>query len=175
MVSRDTKECCVATLLTDTVTFFCVRAMSQSLFVREQPSFLAQAYRTIELEADVSGTCEQVLALPEAAPFATPVSDEVAPGYSSIVTRPMDLGTVRNGLHRREYAHTADAYADVRQARPPLEGSTPDLLTLWSEKHTHRTFSNSCPHFESCGYKSRTPLPTKCFSMAKANSRRFRC
>ncbi|BDA48817.1 probable pH-interacting protein at C-terminar half [Coccomyxa sp. Obi] len=56
-----------------------------------------------------------VLVLPEAAPFGAPVSDSDAPGYSAVVARPMDLGTLRDGLERREYAHPADAYADVRQ------------------------------------------------------------
>lgn len=64
------------------------------------------------------GCLAQVLALPEAAPFGAPVSDADAPGYSAVVERPMDLGTLRDGLERREYAHPADAYAEVRQVRP---------------------------------------------------------
>ena len=59
-----------------------------------------------------------MLALPEAGPFSAPVTDDVAPGYSAVVARPMDLGTLREGLERREYAHPADAYADVRQVYP---------------------------------------------------------
>lgn len=44
-----------------------------------------------------------------------PVTDKQAPGYSTIVQRPMDLGTIRQNLETRMYSHPAEAYADIRQ------------------------------------------------------------
>ena len=51
----------------------------------------------------------------EAALFSAPVSDADAPGYSSYVSRPMDLGTIKSRLQRKQYQHPADVYADIRQ------------------------------------------------------------
>jgi hypothetical protein len=59
----------------------------------------------------------QVLASVEAQPFAAPVSEGDAPGYAAAVGRPMDLGTLRENVAARAYAHPAQAYADVRQVR----------------------------------------------------------
>lgn len=52
---------------------------------------------------------------PEAALFSEPVSDADAPEYSSIVSQPMDLGTIKSRLQRKKYSHPADVYADIRQ------------------------------------------------------------
>lgn len=79
-----------------------------------------------------------MLSLPEAAPFGAPVSDADAPGYSAVVARPMDLGTLRDGLERREYAHPADAYADVRQVRPVT--FTPAHLLSETKSRGHKQF-----------------------------------
>lgn len=56
-----------------------------------------------------------MLNFPEAVPFEMPVTDKQAPGYSTIVQRPMDLGTIRQNLETRMYSHPAEAYADIRQ------------------------------------------------------------
>lgn len=42
--------------------------------------------------------------LDSAAPFLTPVSEEEAPGYHSVVKEPMDLGTVLNKLKTGAYS-----------------------------------------------------------------------
>lgn len=52
---------------------------------------------------------------PEATLFSAPVSNADAPGYSSIVSRPMDLGTIKSRLQRKKYLHPAEVYADIRQ------------------------------------------------------------
>ena len=52
---------------------------------------------------------------PEAALFSAPVLDADAPGYSSVVSRPMDLGTIKGRLQRKKYLHPAEVYADIRQ------------------------------------------------------------
>lgn len=57
----------------------------------------------------------QIMQQPEAALFSAPVSDADAPGYSSVVGRPMDLGTIKARLQRKQYAHPAEVYADIRQ------------------------------------------------------------
>ena len=57
----------------------------------------------------------QIMQQPEAVLFSAPVSDADAPGYSKIVRRPMDLGTVKGRLQRKQYQHPADVYADIRQ------------------------------------------------------------
>ena len=91
----------------------------------------------------------QTLASVEAKPFSTPVSDEDAPGYAAIVGRPMDLGTVRENVAARVYAHPAQAYADVRQVRrtctharmhgfwevPAVEASTRLPVTTAAKRH----------------------------------------
>jgi hypothetical protein len=61
----------------------------------------------------------QVMKFPEAVPFSAPVTDKQAPGYSTIVQHPMDLGAIRDKLDARAYVHPADAYADVRQVSHP--------------------------------------------------------
>ena len=46
---------------------------------------------------------QAVRQLPTAAPFCSPVTDAVAPGYSSVVSNPMDLGMVQRRLQERAY------------------------------------------------------------------------
>ncbi len=36
-------------------------------------------------------------------PFEAPVTDDMAPGYSREIVRPMDLGTIAKGLKRGDY------------------------------------------------------------------------
>ena len=57
----------------------------------------------------------QIMQQPEAALFSAPVSDADAPGYSAVVSRRMDLGTIKGRLQRKQYPHPADVYADIRQ------------------------------------------------------------
>ena len=66
----------------------------------------------------------QIMQQLEAALFSAPVSDADAPGYSKVVSRPMDLGTVKSRLQRKQYQHPADVYADIRQ----VISSTPNLV-----------------------------------------------
>lgn len=47
-----------------------------------------------------------------------PVLEEHAPGYGALVPDPQDLGSIRERISARAYAHPAQAYADVRQVRP---------------------------------------------------------
>ena len=70
---------------------------------------------------------------PEALLFSAPVSDADAPGYSGMVSRPMDLGTIKGRLQRKKYQHPADVYADIRQVLPStscLRGSSPDQAAV---------------------------------------------
>ncbi len=60
----------------------------------------------------------QIMQQPEAVLFSAPVSDADAPGYSRVVSRPMDLSTIKGRLQRKQYQHPADVYADIRQVAP---------------------------------------------------------
>ena len=67
-----------------------------------------------------TGTSKRTAAYQQAcaSPFLTPVTDEIAPGYSESVQEPMDLGTVRQKLTDGEYGTddgvVARFAADVR-------------------------------------------------------------
>lgn len=37
--------------------------------------------------------------------FAWPVTDNIAPGYSSIITNPMDFSTMRQKIEENQYSH----------------------------------------------------------------------
>ena len=67
------------------------------------PPLLQQGSSDLEAAGSVVQAVSQ---LPTAAPFCSPVTDAVAPGYSSVVSHPMDLGTVQRRLQERGY-HTA--------------------------------------------------------------------
>jgi hypothetical protein len=55
-----------------------------------------------------------VAALPEAALFLRPVTEEDVEGYFDVIKAPMDLGTVRRRLLRKQYGAPAEALADAR-------------------------------------------------------------
>jgi transcription initiation factor TFIID subunit 2 len=55
-----------------------------------------------------------VSALPEAALFLRPVTEEDVEGYFDVIKAPMDLGTVRRRLLRKQYGAPAEALADAR-------------------------------------------------------------
>lgn len=46
--------------------------------------------------------------------FAWPVSDDIAPGYSSIITKPMDFSTIRQKIEENEYPVLIDFINDFR-------------------------------------------------------------
>ncbi|KAG8180474.1 hypothetical protein JTE90_026636 [Oedothorax gibbosus] len=46
--------------------------------------------------------------------FAWPVTDVIAPGYSSIITNPIDFSTINKKIDDREYKSVADFKADVK-------------------------------------------------------------
>ncbi|CRL04715.1 CLUMA_CG017775, isoform A [Clunio marinus] len=46
--------------------------------------------------------------------FAWPVTDDIAPGYSSIITRPMDFSTIRQKIEENEYHLLTDFIEDFR-------------------------------------------------------------
>ena len=55
-----------------------------------------------------------VLANPAAKPFASKVTDKIAPGYSEVISRPMDLGTIQSKLEKAEaYSSPQDVKADI--------------------------------------------------------------
>lgn len=78
-----------------------------ALTVRHSPMLEDELAAQLCLQRAVSGV-EQVLDCLMRADttmlFHHPVSDDVAPGYSAIIRRPMDLSTVRRKLHAGEYA-----------------------------------------------------------------------
>ena len=43
------------------------------------------------------------------APFAAPVSEDLVPGYRTIIQRPMDLGTISQSLKDRSYRALGEA------------------------------------------------------------------
>jgi Bromodomain len=47
-------------------------------------------------------------------PFASPVTDEVAPGYSDVVKKPMDLSKILAQVRAGGYSNAASFAADVR-------------------------------------------------------------
>lgn len=46
--------------------------------------------------------------------FAWPVTDDIAPGYSSIITKPMDFSTIRQKIEENEYPILTDFVDDFR-------------------------------------------------------------
>lgn len=46
--------------------------------------------------------------------FAWPVTDDIAPGYSSIITKPMDFSTIRQKIDDSEYASLTEFNADFK-------------------------------------------------------------
>lgn len=46
--------------------------------------------------------------------FAWPVTDQIAPGYSSIITKPMDLSTIRQKISSNTYPSVTQLKSDVR-------------------------------------------------------------
>jgi histone acetyltransferase len=59
--------------------------------------------------------------------FMSPVSNKHAPGYSDIVTTPMDLGTIETKLEKREYQHAVclDKYGH------PWTAFAADMRLVW--------------------------------------------
>ena len=56
---------------------------------------------------------DAALASPVAKPFSFPVTNAIAPEYSSVIKRPMDLSKVRGKLAGGDYATANEAYADL--------------------------------------------------------------
>lgn len=56
---------------------------------------------------------DSVLSHPSAEPFATPVSERSAPGYSKIVKRPMDFSTIKFNLEKGTYFSPGQVADDV--------------------------------------------------------------
>ncbi|KAJ8917342.1 hypothetical protein NQ315_002364 [Exocentrus adspersus] len=46
--------------------------------------------------------------------FAWPVTDNIAPGYSSIITNPMDFSTMRQKIEENQYTHLDEFVADFK-------------------------------------------------------------
>ena len=84
----------------------------------------------------------QIMQQPEAALFSAPVSDADAPGYSSVVGRPMDLGTIKGRLQRKKYLHPAEVYADIRQVLRCA------VLHFWYAKQ-HSWYAEQCSHLST--------------------------
>lgn len=45
--------------------------------------------------------------------FREPVTEDIAPDYHSVISQPMDLGTIRAKLAAGEYTSPAHANADI--------------------------------------------------------------
>jgi len=58
---------------------------------------------------------ENVLDHPSAGPFAHPVSERTAPGYSKLIKRPMDFSTIKFNLERGSYFSPGQVVDDVAQ------------------------------------------------------------
>ncbi|XP_078491492.1 uncharacterized protein LOC100179806 isoform X3 [Ciona intestinalis] len=50
---------------------------------------------------------------PEAWPFQTPVEESYAPGYHSVIKRPMDLSTIEDKLKQQKYSSVKDFKEDI--------------------------------------------------------------
>ena len=61
---------------------------------------------------------EQLVAHPAMGLFRTPVLLDTAPRYASIVTTPMDLGTIVTQLEQNEYTALVDVYDDLELGPP---------------------------------------------------------
>jgi len=59
--------------------------------------------------------------LPDVQPFMFPVSSKKVPDYYRIITRPMDLQTIRENLRQKRYQSREEFLSDVNQI---LENST---------------------------------------------------
>jgi transcription initiation factor TFIID subunit 2 len=62
-----------------------------------------------------TSTIETVLAHPSSEPFAQPVSERTAPGYSRLIKRPMDFSTILFNLQRNSYGSPGQVIDDVAQ------------------------------------------------------------
>ncbi|PAA82222.1 hypothetical protein BOX15_Mlig000085g2, partial [Macrostomum lignano] len=61
--------------------------------------------------------------------FAKPVTDDIAPRYSEIITNPMDLSTIRSKIDSNQYANVADFRGDFRlMCQNAMTYNTPDTI-----------------------------------------------
>lgn len=58
---------------------------------------------------------QKIMKEPHANLFASPVTDEIAPGYSAVVKEPMDLGTIQRKLQKRVYKTPKQFVDDIRR------------------------------------------------------------
>lgn len=58
-------------------------------------------------------------------PFGEPVTDEEVPGYSAVIKRPMDLGTIAQRLQDGYYKLTGEC-----RGRTPISNNGSGLLTI---------------------------------------------
>lgn len=77
------------------------------------------SHRKAEAQEASAELCHVMLGwLPQAvmeskhgAPFAVPVSEDMVPGYHTVIQHPMDLGTIANNLKQRIYKALGELYA----------------------------------------------------------------
>lgn len=75
----------------------------------------------VELSTILESILNEMRVLPDVQPFLFPVSAKGVPDYYNIVTRPMDLQTMRENLRQKKYHTREDFLADVNQI---VENST---------------------------------------------------
>ena len=76
---------------------------------KKKPRTEAAAAADASSAADLSSAQKAVkgtLKLKVAAPFSAPVGEEDVPGYSSVIQKPMDLGSIAEKLKNGEYLTT---------------------------------------------------------------------
>ncbi|XRB08419.1 bromodomain-containing protein [Pycnococcus provasolii] len=123
-------------------------ARSQTLTQAQPPGSAPPLHEFPSANAFLDALATKLTAIDSDGFFAAPVTDEIAPGYSAVVSRPMDLGTIRTKLSGGTYTHwnqlnadfdlmcnNAFAYNDkksvVHRAALNLQRSGKRILQLW--------------------------------------------
>lgn len=75
----------------------------------------------VELSSMLEIILNEMRALPGVQPFLFPVSAKCVPDYYNIITKPMDLQTMRENLRQKKYQTREDFLSDANQI---LENST---------------------------------------------------
>merc|ERR1739844_266080 len=75
----------------------------------------ARSKRRREVDDDLDSMLNQMMKNKDGWPFDRPITKAEAPDYHKIITKPMDLRTVRSGIVRMKYTCNQEVLEDIRQ------------------------------------------------------------
>ncbi|XP_039293213.1 transcription initiation factor TFIID subunit 1 [Nilaparvata lugens] len=88
---------------------------------QQRPANRRRTDPVVVLSTILESILNEMRDLPDVQPFLFPVSAKVVPDYYKIITRPMDLQTIRENLRQKKYQSREEFLADVNQI---VENST---------------------------------------------------